>query len=139
MAHEPRTRQHTEEGGSDRSFGWVFAIVFLTVACWPLLHGGQLRWWAMVPSVAMAGCALLKPAWLTVPNRLWTKIGVLLGHIVSPIALGILFYGVLTPIGLIIRLFGKDPLRLKLDPGAQTYWIERKPAGPPPDSMNNQF
>jgi Saxitoxin biosynthesis operon protein SxtJ len=139
MAHESLTRQNKEEGGSNRSFGWVFAMVFLAVACWPLLHGGPLRRWAMLAAIAMAGCAWLKPAWLAVPNRVWTKLGILLGRIVSPIALGILFYAVLSPIGLLIRLFGKDPLRLKLDPGARTYWIERKPPGPPPDSMHNQF
>jgi Saxitoxin biosynthesis operon protein SxtJ len=139
MAHESLIRQHAEEGGSDRSFGWVFAIVFLVLACWPLIHGDPLRWWAVVLSVAMAGCAWLKPAWLAAPNRGWTRIGILLGRIVSPIALGILFYAILTPIGLLVRLFGKDPLRLKLDPDARTYWIERKPPGPPPDSMHNQF
>ncbi len=83
--------------------------------------------------------AIWKPALLAVPNRLWTKLGVLLGKVVSPIALGILFYGVITPIGAVMRLAGKDALRLKLDSGADSYWIPRKPPGPPPDSMTNQF
>jgi len=83
--------------------------------------------------------ALVKPALLSGLNRLWMKLGLLLGKVVSPIALGILFYAVITPIGLIIRLTGKDPLRLKFDPDAESYWIPREPPGPPPGSMNNQF
>jgi hypothetical protein len=70
---------------------------------------------------------------------LWTRLGVLLGKVVSPIALGILFYAVLTPVALILRLTGQDPLRLRPDRGGDSYWITRKPPGPPPDSMGNQF
>ena len=83
--------------------------------------------------------ALAKPALLAWLNRLWIKLGVLLGKVVSPIALGILFYGVLAPVGKVMRFAGKDPLRLKFDPGADSYWIPRDPPGPPPDSMTNQF
>jgi hypothetical protein len=90
-------------------------------------------------ALAFAAVAIWKPVLLAGLNRLWIKLGVLLGKIVSPIALGILFYGVLTPIGALVRLSGKDPLRLKLDPGAVSYWISRTPPGPPPDSMTNQF
>jgi hypothetical protein len=83
--------------------------------------------------------ALVKPALLAGLNRLWMKLGVLLGKVVSPIALGILFYGVFTPLGAVIRITGKDPLRLKFDPDAKSYWIPREPPGPPPGSMTNQF
>lgn len=139
MAHEDLNRDQHVEGSSDRSFGLVFATVFLVIAGWPLLHGEALRGWSVGVSAAFALVALLKPALLAGMNRLWAKLGVLLGKVVSPIALGILFYGILTPIGVLMRLAGKDPLRLKFDPDADSYWISRDPPGPPPDSMTNQF
>ena len=139
MAHEDLSRDEQVEGSSDRSFGLVFAAVFLVVACWPLFRWELPRWWALGIAVAFAIIAIWKSALLAVPNRLWTKLGVLLGKVVSPIALGILFYGVIAPIGAVMRLTGKDPLRLKLDSAADSYWIPRKPPGPPPDSMGNQF
>lgn len=127
------------EGSSDRTFGLVFAAVFLIIACWPLFHGESPRWWAVGVTSVFTLLALVKPALLTGLNRLWMKLGILLGKVVSPIALGILFYGVITPIGAVMRLVGKDPLRLKIDPDANSYWIPREPPGPPPDSMTNQF
>ena len=83
--------------------------------------------------------ALIRPTLLAGPNRLWTKLGLLLGAIVSPIALGLLFYSVLTPLGTLSRLKGNDPLRLRRDTSARSYWIPREPPGPPADSMTNQF
>ena len=139
MAHEDLSRDQEVEGSSDRSFGLVFAGAFLIVACWPLFYGGLLRWWSLGIAIAFALVAICKPVLLKRLNWLWTRLGLLLGKIVSPIALGILFYAVVTPIGMLVRLTNKDPLRLKLDAGADTYWITRKPPGPPPDSMNNQF
>jgi len=139
MAHEDLTREELVEGSSDRNFGLVFAVVFLLIAAWPVLHGQPLRWWAIGIAAVFALLAFVKPALLAVPNRLWTKLGVLLGKVVSPIALGILFFVVIAPIGAVVRLFGKDPLRLKLDAKADSYWIRREPPGPPPQSMTNQF
>ena len=139
MAHEDLNREQDVEGSSDRSFGVVFAVVFLVIAGWPLFYGDSPRWWAVFLAAAFALTAMLKPVLLAGLNRQWMKLGILLGKVVSPIALGLLFYGVITPIGAVMRLAGKDPLRLKLDPGADTYWISRKPPGPPPDSMTNQY
>lgn len=139
MAHEDLSREEHVEGSSDRSFGFVFAAVFLLIAAWPLLHGGGLRWWAVLVAGAFMVLAIVAPRLLAVPNRLWLKFGLLLGKVVSPIALGILFYFVFLPIGVLMRLAGKDPLRLKRDPAASSYWIPREPPGPPPTSMNNQF
>jgi hypothetical protein len=139
MAHEDLTRDQQVEGSSDRAFGLVFAAVFLIIACWPLLHGDSPRWWSVGAAAGFALLALLKPVLLGVLNRVWTKLGILLGKIISPVALGVLFYGVFTPIGALLRLTGKDPLRLKRDPAAASYWIARKPPGPAPDSMTNQF
>lgn len=139
MAHEDLHREQEVEGASDRAFGVVMAGAFLVIALWPLLHGESVRWWASCVAAPFALAALLRPALLAPLNRLWIRLGVLLGRVVGPVALGILFYGVFTPLGIVMRLSGKDPLRLKLDAGAQTYWIERLPPGPPPDSMTNQF
>lgn len=139
MAHEDLTREEHVEGSSDRSFGIVFAAVFLIIAAWPLWSGGRLRWWSVAVAAAFAVVAVVAPQLLAWPNRLWLKFGLLLGRIVSPIALGILFYVVFMPIGLLMRALGKDPLRLKRDEAAATYWIRREPPGPPPTSMTNQF
>jgi Saxitoxin biosynthesis operon protein SxtJ len=140
MATEDLTRQHTVEGSSNRSFGLVFASVFFVIALWPFVFGrGGLRWWAAIVATVFALLALAAPAVLAAPNRAWMKLGLLLGRIVSPIVLGIMFFAVFTPMGWVLRAMGKDPMRLKRDAAAPTYWIERKPPGPPPESLNNQF
>ena len=139
MAHENLSREQDPEGSSDRAFGLVFAAVFLIVAGWPLFHGNMPRWWAAGAASLFALVALTKPELLAGLNRLWTKLGILLGKIIGPVALAIVFYGVLTPIGALMRLTGKDSLRLKRDRGADSYWVGREPPGPPPDSMSNQF
>ena len=139
MAHEDLNREQLVEGSSDRNFGLVFAGAFLLIGGLSLLHAESVRWWAFLVSAVFGGIALVRPSLLAGLNRLWTRFGVLLGKIVSPIALGVLFYAALTPVGILMRLAGKDPLRLKRDAGADSYWIERKPPGPAPDSMTNQF
>ena len=136
--HEPR-HLATVKSSSDRSFGIVFTVFFAIIGLLPLLHGRGLRLWALAVSAVFLLLALLVPASLAPANRLWTKFGMLLHHIVSPLALGILFFLVVTPIGLMMRLFGKDPLRLRLDRSASSYWIERTPPGPDADSLKNQF
>jgi hypothetical protein len=139
MAHEDLTREEKVEGSTDRSFGWVFTVVFVLIGTWPLLFSNPPRWWAIGIAAAFALVTLIKPTLLSGLNRLWMKFGLLLGKIVSPIALGVLFYLVFTPIGLLMRLLGKDPLRLKFDRTGDSYWIRREPPGPPPKSMTNQF
>jgi hypothetical protein len=139
MMHEDLHREEKIKGSSDRSFGIVFAVVFALIAGWPLLYGGELRLWSLAVAFAFARVAWLRPALLAGPNRWWMKFGLLLGMVVSPIALGILFFAVLVPIGFLMRATGKDPLRLKREAGAESYWIPRAPPGPPPDSMKNQF
>lgn len=139
MAHEDLTREGYVDGASNRSFGFVFAIVFLIIGTWPLWGGGAPRWWSLILAAAFAVFAVAMPRVLSVPNRLWMKFGLLLGRIVSPIALGILFYLVFLPTGMLMRLVGKDPMKLKRDDAAVTYWVSRDPPGPPPTSMTNQF
>jgi hypothetical protein len=139
MTHEDLSREEAVEGSSDRSFGLVFAAAFVVVAAWPLWSASPLRWWAVAVAAGLALVALAAPRLLAVPNRLWLKFGLLLGKATSPVALGILFYGVFVPMGTLMRWFGKDPLRLQRDEAAASYWIPREPPGPPPTSMINPF
>lgn len=139
MAHENLERQQHIEASSDRGFGLVFAAVFLIIAAWPLMHLQAPRWWALGLAAAMGAIAAAKPSLLSHANRLWTRFGVALGNIAGPLAVGVLFYAIVTPLGLLMRLTGKDPLRLSIDAAAESYWIARRPPGPPPDSLTNQF
>ena len=136
--HEDFSRQDVK-GGTERSFGFVFAAVFLAIGLWPLLSAGSIRMWPLVIAAVLGVVALAHPRLLRPFNTLWLKFGLLLSRIVNPIVLGFLFYVVITPFGLIMRLLGKDPLRLRIDRTAQSYWIVRRPPGPPPESMRNQF
>ncbi len=137
--HERLTPNEPAAGGSDRGFGFVFAGVFTVVGLFPLLDGGAPRLWPFAFAGAVLAIALVKPELLTPCNKGWFRFGLLLHRIVSPVVMALLFYAVMTPTGLIMRALGKDPLRLRFDPNAESYWIHREPAGPNPESMKNQF
>ncbi len=137
--HEDLRREHTVKTSSDRSFGFVFAAVFMVIGLWPLLGGNGVRLWALAVAAIFLAAGAVLPRILAPMNRAWTKLGLLLHHVVNPLVMGFLFYLVVTPVGLLMRLFGKDPLRLRLDPEAKSYWIERRPPGPAPETMKNQF
>lgn len=137
--HESFDRASDVKTGSERAFGLVFAAVFLLVALWPLLAGDAPRYWAIVVALVFAAAAGLAPRILEPLNRLWFRFGMLLHRIVSPLIMALLFFLTVTPIALVMRFMGKDPLRLKFDRAARTYWIERAPPGPPPESMRHQF
>jgi predicted membrane metal-binding protein len=139
MAHENLERQQHIEGSSDRGFGLVFAAVFSIIAAWPLMHAQPPRWWALGLAALLALIAATRPALLARANRLWLRFGLFLGNLVGPLAVGVLFYTIVTPLGLLMRLTGKDPLRVRLDAAADSYWIARRPPGPPPESLTNQF
>jgi predicted membrane metal-binding protein len=139
MAHEDLTRKQGVEGSSDRAFAVVFAIVFAIVGLWPWMFGGSPRWWALAVATGFVFVGAARPALLTPLNRLWMRFGLLLGYIVSPIALGVVYFLVLTPVGLLLRWRGGDPLRLKRRPDTASYWVPRQPPGPPPQSMDRQF
>ena len=124
---------------SNLSFGLVFAIFFVIVGLWPLIHGDGPRLWAIALSVTFILVALVVPRALSPLNHVWARFGRLLHAIVSPIALGFLFYCVVTPTGLIRRSLGKDPLRLRADRSAKSYWVLRSPPGPDAESLKNQF
>lgn len=133
------THQGSVKAPSNRSFGMVFAVFFLIVALLPLFNGRGPRIWAIATSIALVVIAYASPAVLTYPNRLWMKFGDLLHRVVSPVILGLLFFGMFTPIGSVMRLFRWDPMRSKLDDSAESYWIGRQPPGPTPDSIKQQF
>lgn len=124
---------------SDRFFGLTFFVVFLIIALWPLLGQNPVRPVALGIALAFLIVALVVPKWLAPLNRLWLKFGELLHRIVSPIILGVMFFGVITPFGLLMRLAGKDLLRMKRDPNCTSYWIRREPPGPEKTSLKRQF
>ena len=121
--------------GSNRSFGIVFSIVFLLIAIYPLINNEELRIWSLVIAVVFLVLGLINSKVLTPLNRLWFKFGLLLGRIISPIVMGLIFFLVVTPIGLIMRIIGKDLLNLKLNKD-KSYWIEKSG---PKSKMKNQF
>jgi hypothetical protein len=137
--HEFRNHAAPTESSSDQSFGLVVAGFFVILAAYNWWHQGG--WWPLHLSIAAAfmALALLRPNVLAPLNRIWTKLGLLMAMVVSPIVLGLLFFIVVTPVGLLMRLVGKDPLRLRHDSGANSYWIVRQPPGPPGDTMRDQF
>jgi hypothetical protein len=140
VTHEDfSSRQEEIKPSSNRGFGLVIATFFSIVALWPLVHAEPVRWWALGVAAGFALVSLLWPATLAPLNTLWTRFGLLLYKVVSPVVLGLLFFVTITPIALIMRVLGKDPLRLRRDPHTASYWMERTPPGPSPESMKNQF
>ena len=137
--HEDLAREQTVAQSSDRAFGFVFAAVFLIIGVWPLLDGNSVHLWLLAISLAFLGLALAAPKLLAPFNRLWMRFGRLLHQVISPIVLGILFFTVITPYGLVMRGFGKRTLELDFEADRESYWIRRDPPGPPPESMRNQF
>ena len=121
--------------GSNRSFGFVFSILFFLIASYPLTQGGELRIWSVIICLIFLILGLINSKTLTPLNKLWFKFGVFLGTIASPIIMGIIFFFVVTPIGLIMRVFNKDVLNLKFDK-VKSYWIEKSG---PKSKMKNQF
>ena len=111
---------------SNRSFGLVFFFVFLIIGLWPLLDEGQIRIWSIIIGIIFLILALINSKILAPLNRLWFKFGLLLGSIISPIVMGIVFFLVVTPIGFIMKITGKDLLKNKYDKNSKSYWINRE-------------
>ena len=110
---------------SNRNFGLVFFVVFLIVALWPLKYEEDIRLWSLVLSIIFFILGILNSQLLTPLNKLWFKFGMFLGLIVSPIVMGIVYFLVVTPIGIFMRLLGKDLLKTSKAKNASTYWIKR--------------
>ena len=122
--------------GSERGFGLVFFCFFLIVAAWPLLSGVSPRLWALAVALIFVALAVVRPAALTPLNKLWFQFGLLLGKIVAPIVMSLVFFLTVLPTGIIMRLLGKDLLNRKIDRSAPSYWVKRED---PVGSMRNQF
>ncbi len=137
--HESYSRDEAVIGSSDRSFGIVMAAVFALISLLNLWHVGRSWPWTSGIAALCLAAALFYPATLRPFNRLWLKFGLLLHKVVNPIVMALLFFGTVLPTGLIMRALGKDPLRLKRQPNASSYWIERRPPGPSPETMKDQF
>jgi hypothetical protein len=137
--HEPLRSYRAVAAGSNRAFGFTISAVMLILAVWPWLrHGQSPRAWALCASVAFSSLAFFAEHLLAPVNRLWFKLGLAMHAVVSPLVMGALFYGAVTPMGLIARALGKDILRLRRNDDL-TYWIPRDPPGPAAGSMKNQF
>ena len=122
--------------GSERNFGFVFAAVSAIIALAPLFRGHPPRVSFLILAVAFAAVAIFAPGLLRWPNRLWFRFGMLLGAIVAPIVMTLVYVLTFLPMGLGLRLMGKDLLSLRTDPQASSYWINRSD---PPKSMKLQY
>ena len=121
--------------GSNRSFGIVFFTVFFLISIYPLLEDGNVRIWSLIIAIIFLFLGVINSNLLSPLNKLWFKFGLLLGKIVSPIVMGLIFFIVVTPIGLFLRLLQKDLLNLKFNKN-NTYWIDKSG---PKSKMKNQF
>jgi len=120
---------------SNRSFGIVFFTVFFIISIWPLLNGYEIRYWSLIISIVFLLLGVLNSKFLTPLNKIWFKIGILLGNVIAPIVMGIIFFLVVTPTSLLMKLFRKDILGIKKN-RSKSYWIEKSG---PKSRMKNQF
>ena len=110
---------------NNRSFGIVFFIVFLIIGIYPILNGEEIRDWSLIISIIFLVLGILNSKVLTPLNKIWFKFGIFLGKIISPLVMAIIFFLVVTPIGLLMRFFGKDVLNLKFN-NDKSYWVEKR-------------
>ena len=121
--------------GSNRSFGIVFFAVFVIISLWPLLNSNEIRIWALIISIIFLILGVINSKILTPVNKLWFKFGIFLGNFIAPIVMGIIYFMVVTPTGLIMKILGKDLLNLKKN-NKDTYWIEKDNSN---NDLKNQF
>ena len=121
--------------GSNRSFGIVFSIAFLLISLYPLINAENLRLWSLIISIVFFVLGIINSNLLKPLNKLWFKFGLLLGKIISPFIMGMIFFVVVTPIAILMRLLRKDLLNLKFNRN-NTYWIQKSG---PKSKMKNQF
>ena len=137
--HEDFSRTIETKRTSDRAFGCTVGGVFILLGILRsvIVH----RWlvWPLVLGLLLIGLGIVRPSLLRPFNKVWTALGLLFSKVMNPIVTAILFFFVVAPMGLILRLFGKDLLQLSWKKDLKTYWIQRTPPGPPPASMTQQF
>jgi hypothetical protein len=140
QSHETVTSFRKISLGSNRRFGLAFGVLFAILGLWPLFHQtGSPKWAVIALSTAIVAVALGRPHWLKPLNLGWFKLGLAFNRIAGPVIMAILFFGAVVPLGWYLRRKGEDLLRLEMKPQAETYWIEREPPTPTPDSMKKQF
>ena len=121
--------------GSNRSFGIVFFLFFIIICLWPIKNAEEIRLWSLFISIIFLILGILNSKILSPLNKIWFKFGIFLGKIVSPLVMGLIFFAVVTPIGILMRFLNKDLLNLKFNKNS-TYWIEKNG---PKSKMKNQF
>lgn len=119
-----------------QTFAYIWGFIFITIALYPLLKSGEIKVWSAVISIMFISTAIIRPLLLLGFYNLWTKIGDFIGGIISKIIMFILYFGLFTPISIVLKLLGKDLLDKKVEKSRNSYWIERKTQ---PQSMKNQF
>ena len=124
-----------QKKASNRSFGLLFSFIFLIITFWPLLNSEPIRLWALIISLTFLFLGILNSKILSTLNKGWIKFGELLGKIIAPIVMFLVFFIILTPIGMLLKLFGKDLLKIKKNKLIKSYWINRKNI----TSMDRQF
>ena len=120
---------------SNRNFGIVFAIVFLIISLWPLLNQNEIHYWSLIISIIFLSLGLINSKLLLPLNKIWFKFGIFLGNFIAPIVMGIVYFMVVTPTGLIMKMLGKDLLNLKKS-NKDSYWIKKDNSN---SSLKNQF
>lgn len=139
QTHEPLTSFRKVSVGSNRKFGLVWAGIFCLVGLVPVLHSSHPRWGLISLAIVSFLIAIFRPHWLTWFNRAWFRVGLALNAVVSPLVMGVLFFGAVTPLAIILRKRGTDLLSLARSQDQQSYWNIRNPPGPAPGTMTKQF
>jgi hypothetical protein len=124
---------------SNRSFGWTFTGFFVLAGAYGLWKGAGAQSWLLALAAVTAVVTLTRETWLTPLNRAWMKFGELMGRVVSPVVLGVIFFGVFTPVAAVMRLCGRDVMCRRFDAAARSYWVKRDPPGPADGSYRNMF
>ena len=122
--------------GSERSFAFTFTFVFIIIAIYPYFYNQPIHSWLLILAIIFFLLGIVWPKIFFIPNKLWIGLGILLGKIVAPMVMGLIFFLIVTPIGIILRLSGKDVLNQKIVKSEKSYWIKRKKSL---ESMKNQF
>jgi hypothetical protein len=139
MIHNIPDENEAPVPSSDRSFGIVMFSACLIIALHPLISDNKPYWWLLAIGAVFLLLALAKPDILRPLNCVWTRFGLLLGKVGNPIVLGLMYFIIISPVAIGMKLAGRDPLLRKFEPDLETYWQDRDPAGPTPESMKNQY
>ena len=137
--HEKINRDEDVKMGSERGFGLVFTTVFVIIAAFPIFNGEPLRIWAILIAIIFAASTLFAPTALRPLNSVWFKFGIILHRIMSPLIMGIIFFGAVLPTALVLRCFKHKLLQTNFEEKSVTYWISREQTENPADNMKRQF